>query len=98
MGALAWNGLAHFSPMFLFYTSWKHQKRLIEPSHKSPIAADDGYIFEGDMVLPLEKINNAINHGDIDYTNKNAFGLKSSSYAKWKNGKVPFVLDDSVSK
>ena len=71
---------------------------LIETAHKSPIAADGGYIFEGDMVLPLEKINNAINYGDIDYVNENGFGLKSSSYAKWKNGKVPFVLDDSVSK
>ena len=62
---------------------------LIETAHKSPIAADGGYIFEGDMVLPLEKINNAINHGDIDYVNENAFGLKVVHTRNGKMAKYP---------
>ena len=49
--------------------------------------------------MSKEKIDVALKGGDVDKPKRNvAFGIVKSSYYKWPNGVVPYVLSDSVSK
>ena len=49
--------------------------------------------------MSKEKIDVALKGGDVDNPKRNlAFGMVKSSYYKWPNGVVPYVLSDSVSK
>jgi len=57
-------------------------------------AADGGLIFEGDMILSKKRIDAVLN-GD-DKSSAHTYGLRKSTYYKWKNGVVPFKLHSSV--
>jgi len=47
--------------------------------------------------MSKEKIDVALKGGDVDKPKRNvAFGIVKSSYYKWPNGVVPYVLSDSV--
>lgn len=58
------------------------------------IAAEQGYLFEGDMVMSKEQIKENLKGGP----SPNAFGLQRSQYRKWPGGVVPYTLASSISK
>ena len=63
------------------------------------LEVDNGFLFQGDMVMSKEQIDLAIKGKDVDNPTGNvAFGLMKSARYKWPNGVVPYVLSDSVSK
>ena len=65
----------------------------------SSLEVDNGFLFQGDMVMSKEQIDLAIEGKDVDNPSGNvAFGLMKSARYKWPNGVVPYVLSDSVSK
>ena len=59
-------------------------------------AAENGYLFEGDMVLSKDDIRDNLNGGVP--VNNNAYGLKRSLHSRWPNGVVPYVFATSISK
>ncbi|XP_057317770.1 zinc metalloproteinase nas-6-like [Hydractinia symbiolongicarpus] len=54
--------------------------------------ADNGYLFEGDMVMTKDRIDTALNGG----VSSNSYALKKDTRYRWNNGIVPFVLHTSV--
>lgn len=58
------------------------------------LAAENGYLFEGDMVMSKEQIKENLKGGPSE----NAYGLQNSKYRKWPGGVVPYTLDSSISK
>ncbi|XP_065060541.1 uncharacterized protein LOC135687798 [Rhopilema esculentum] len=59
--------------------------------------AGNGYLFQGDMVMRKDEIDVALRGGDVDEpTGPSMFGMSKSSYRKWPQGVVPYVLSDSV--
>lgn len=48
------------------------------------------------MIMSQEQIDAALKGEDVDEIG-NQFGLVKSSWRKWPNGEVPYVLSDSVS-
>eukprot|EP00794_Sanderia_malayensis_P020323 gene20323-22322_t len=59
--------------------------------------ADNGYMFQGDMVMSKEEIDAAVNGKEVDKPeDSHAFGLSKSSRRRWPNAQVPYVLNKSV--
>ncbi|XP_066928065.1 zinc metalloproteinase nas-4-like [Clytia hemisphaerica] len=58
--------------------------------------AEDGYLFEGDMVMSKQDIEQSL-AGGPSKESENLFGLSKSQYKRWPNGVVPYTLDSSIS-
>ena len=61
------------------------------------IEAEDGYLFEGDMVMSKEDIELSL-AGGPSKEKENMFGLSKQLYKRWPNGVAPYTLDSSISK
>ena len=53
---------------------------------------DNGYLFQGDMVMSKQQIQSVPHGRDVDYQPPNAFSLKRSNRYRWSVGVVPFCF------